>query len=40
MLDRLSKLGFAGPLVIERESGPNVRAEVREARDYLQRLLS
>ena len=38
-LAELKRLNYAGPLIIERESGPNVRAEIRQARQYLQGLL-
>jgi L-ribulose-5-phosphate 3-epimerase len=34
-LDRLFQLGYRGPLIIEREHGPNVVDEVLAARSYL-----
>ncbi len=39
-LRRLRAGGYRGPLVIEREHGPSVRADVERAREYLHRLLA
>ena len=39
-LRRLVQLGYAGPLVIEREHGPNVLADVLRERAYLEGLLA
>ena len=35
----MAALGYRGPLVIEREQGPTVRADVELGRAYLKRLL-
>ncbi len=39
MLRTLRRIGYAGPLIIEREHGPNVAEDMLAARDYLERLL-
>jgi sugar phosphate isomerase/epimerase len=39
-LAELKRLNYTGPLVIERETGPNARAEIRQARQYLEGLLA
>jgi sugar phosphate isomerase/epimerase len=39
-LQKLQQMGYPGPLIIERESGPNVRAEVQQARQFLEDLLA
>lgn len=39
-LRKLQQLGYQGPLIIERESGPNVRAEVQQGRQFLEDLLA
>jgi sugar phosphate isomerase/epimerase len=39
LLAGLRQWGYTGPLIIEREYGPHVRAEVQEARRFLGRLL-
>jgi sugar phosphate isomerase/epimerase len=38
LLERLRALGFRGPLIIERESGPDPVKDILAARDYLNRL--
>jgi sugar phosphate isomerase/epimerase len=40
MLARLRAIGFRGPLVIERESGPDRLRDILAAREYLNRLIS
>jgi sugar phosphate isomerase/epimerase len=40
LVRRLHAIGYRGPLVIEREHGPRVIADVAEARIYLERLVA
>src|SRR5207249_430829 len=38
LLSRLGQLGYTGPLVIEREHGPDVQGDIERGRVYLERL--
>jgi len=41
LLPRLSEVGYRGPIIIEREtSGPRQHEDIRQARAYLEKLLS
>lgn len=39
LIRKLMALGYSGPLIIEREHGPQVREDVRAAREYLKGLM-
>jgi sugar phosphate isomerase/epimerase len=40
LLPRLWALGYRGPLILEREHGPTIRADIQHGRAYLQRILT
>lgn len=39
-LRKLRSLGYQGPLIIERESGPRVKEEIQEGRRYLEKIMA